>query len=516
MYYGYYSDSTLNRDCDSNGSAPSPGGWRGLDCARQGLSYSMPLAYFFTIGTAFFITCIILVFSMSRSFGQSFRVDQSPSLLAMKAFCSWDFKVVKTSSVELMSENIGTQLRELLADVTRNHANQTAGQWLWRLLVHGLAWTICSGSTVACGVAVHYLAQHMHAVRVLQARGGAGGGAGVEGGAGGVAADPLLSEARLLALPVGVSLINLLLPGLFNAAGWMEEYDSPSARNTVAIVRNLMLKVSLLSVLCFHWLGREATSGLQCWESFVGQELYRFLLMDFIFTLLDTLLGEFLWRLFSEKVLKKSRRPVFDIARNVLELIYGQTLAWLGVLFTPLLPGVQIIKLLLLFYIKMSSVMLNCQAPRKPYRASKMTTVFLTLLCFPSFLGASVCVTYTMWSIAPSRACGPFRGLSTMMQAGRLWVEQLGDANPHLTWLATAHSYLVENPLVLFVAAGVFLIVIYFNSQVVGGQRKVIALLQEQIKNEGEDKKFLIRQLQNTHAKKRDAPARRSQQDSAC
>ena len=57
------------------------------------------------------------------------------------------------------------------------------------------------------------------------------------GGAGGVAADPQPSEAHLLALPVAVSLINLLLPGLFNAAGWMEEYDSPSVRNSVAIVR---------------------------------------------------------------------------------------------------------------------------------------------------------------------------------------------------------------------------------------------------------------------------------------
>lgn len=34
----------------------------------------------------------------------------------------------------------------------------------------------------------------------------------------------------------------------------------------------------------------------QCWENFVGQELYRFMVLDFIFTLLDTLFGELVWR----------------------------------------------------------------------------------------------------------------------------------------------------------------------------------------------------------------------------
>uniref|UniRef100_A0A4W4HCD9 Transmembrane channel-like protein n=1 Tax=Electrophorus electricus TaxID=8005 RepID=A0A4W4HCD9_ELEEL len=450
LYYGYYSNYTLQKPCSNS-------------CGSH-LSYNMPLAYFFTIGVAFFITCIILVYSMSQSFGQSFRVDRSKGLLTIKVFSCWDFKVIKKSSVKLQCENISTQLKELVAEVNRKEVKSSWLRCLFTVSVQLLAWFICIGSTVACALAVYYFSEY-------------------------ISGSVLLKEASLLALPTVVSSVNLLMPGFFNTV-------SPRCRGQDT--ENLMLKVSMLGVLCFHWLGRVA-----CWESFVGQELYRFLLMDFIFTMLDTLIGELLWRLFTQKVLKKKRKPVFDIARNVLELIYGQTLAWLGVLFTPLLPAVQVTKLLLLFYIKKMSLMMNCQAPRKPWLASQMTTFFITLLCFPSFLGAAVCVTYTMWTIKPSPSCGPFRGLGTMFQAGKRWVEDLATANTRFKWLSWAHAYLVENPFFLFLAAGVFLIVIYFHIQVVDGQRKIIELLQEQIENEGEDKKFLITRLQEIHERKR-------------
>lgn len=49
--------------------------------------------------------------SMSKSFGRSFRIDKSHSILAMKVFSSWDFKVIRETSVKIMSENIGTQLK---------------------------------------------------------------------------------------------------------------------------------------------------------------------------------------------------------------------------------------------------------------------------------------------------------------------------------------------------------------------------------------------------------------------
>lgn len=482
MFYGYYSNATLKRDCEANQSTVNQAG------CHRGLSYNMPLAYFFIIGATFFVTCIILVYTMSKLFGQSFRIDKSQSILAMKVFCSWDFKVIKKTSIKLQSENISTQLKELLGEVNRKKGEEPVPQRLSRISVHLLAWSLCVGSILACVFAVHYFSEYIHKDR--QSR----------------STHSSFDSPRLLALPVVVSSINLLLPGFFNIVASLEMYDSPSVSNYVAISRNLMLKVSVLGILCYHWLGRIAVDppSLLCWETFVGQELYRFLVMDFIFTMLDTFFGELLWRLFSQKALKRKRKPVFDIARNVLELIYGQTLAWIGLLFTPLLPAVQIIKLICLFYMKKTSLMMNCQVPRKPWRASQMTTIFITLLCFPSFLGAAVCVTWTMWSIKPSRSCGPFRGLETMIQSGKLWVKQLESNNSNLAWLTWVHTYLVENPVIfLFLTAMIFLIIIYFHTQVLDGQRKIITLLQDQIENEGEDKKFLISKLQKIHEENR-------------
>ncbi|KAM4531070.1 transmembrane channel-like protein 6 isoform 2-T2 [Odontesthes bonariensis] len=462
MFYGYYSNATI-KTCQAAVSSLN-GDQAGCNSHEpQMVPYSIPTAYFFTIAVTFFIICVILVYSMSKSFGKSFHVLKSNGNLAEKVFCIWDFKVSKKSSVRLQSEKISTQLKEQLSEMVSGEEEKSCMQKLCHLIVHMVAWVSCLASIFFGAMGVHILSERT------------------------ICEDP--SDTELLLLSAVVSGFNLLLPGVFNMCAWIENHDSPSTRVYVSIFRNLLLKISIVGVLCYRWLGIIAVEPesrhLLCWESFVGQELYRLLLMDFIFTVLYTFSGEFLWRLFSQKMLKRKRKPVFDIARNVLELFYGQTLTWLGVLFAPLLPAVQIIKLFVLFYMKKSSLMLNCQASKKLWRATQMSTLFITLLWFPSFLGAAVSVTYTVWMNLP-----------TMYESGLL-DEELKNSHKILYWLSQAYNSLIENPLVLFLATGVFLLVIYFHTQVVDGQRKIINRLEKQIENEGKDKKFLITQLQN-------------------
>ncbi|XP_038480547.1 transmembrane channel-like protein 6 [Canis lupus familiaris] len=473
MYYGYYSNTTLNQPC----VPPLDGG----QCSREadGLPYNMPLAYLFTVGVAFFITCITLVYSMSHSFGESYRVGSTAGVHAVTVFCSWDHKVTQKRASRVQHDNIRTHLKELLAEWQLRQVPRSLCGRLRQVAVLGLVWLLCLGTALGCTVAVYAFSELMIKSPVSTEQ-----------------------EGALLALPTVVCVLNLGTPYLYRCLAALERHDSPVLEVYVAICRNLILKMVILGILCYHWLGRRVgVLKEQCWENFVGQELYRLMVLDFIFVLLDTLFGELVWRLISEKKLKREK-PEFDIAGNVLELIYGQTLTWLGVLFSPLLPAIQIIKLLCLFYIKKTSLMANCQAPRRPWLASHMSTVFVSLLCFPSFLGAAVFLCYAVWQVRPSSTCGPFRTLDTMYEAGKVWVRRLEQAGPSVSWVPWIHRYLVENTFPVYLVSALLLAVIYLNIQVVKGQRRVMCLLKEQISNEGEDKIFLINKLHSVYERK--------------
>ncbi|XP_051570297.1 transmembrane channel-like protein 6 [Myxocyprinus asiaticus] len=459
MFYGYYSNFTSGNCRAENKICPE--------------NYNIPLAYIFTIGIGLFVTCVMLVHSMSKSFGKSFHIFKSNGYLALKVFCSWDFKMSRTRSVKLQSVNICTQLKEMLSDLSCSKQKRNVRSTLGWLAIRALVWSICLLSIAMCLLTVNHIHQNI---------------------------DLKVDSVNLLLMPLVVSCISHLLPGFFNILSRAEHYESPNVHIYVSIIRNLLLKGCILILLCSHWLrmiaAQQEAQNKQCWETFVGQELYRLVLMDLIFAMLYIVFGEFLWGLCTQNMSLRRRKLVFDISRNVLELIYGQMLVWLGVLFAPMLPAVQTGKLFLLFYMKKTSLVTNFQAPRKHWRATQMSTLFITLLFFPSFIGPLACVIYTVWRIEPSPECGPLRNLYNILLSGEQWIRVLENSNSSMAWLSWAYTNLVDNPLFLFIITGLLLIFIYIHTHVLDGQKKVISKLQEQINNEGEDKKFLIAKLQ--------------------
>uniref|UniRef100_A0A673KBD9 Transmembrane channel-like protein n=1 Tax=Sinocyclocheilus rhinocerous TaxID=307959 RepID=A0A673KBD9_9TELE len=237
------------------------------------------------------------------------------------------------------------------------------------LSLHLLAWLLSLGLALGSGAGIYFLGT-----------------------------DPELASTLLL--PVVVSLINLIVPLLYSLISTIESYSNPRAKIYISIIRSVILKMSILGILCFYWLNF-VPDNISCWESFVGQSVYRLLIIDFIFCLLGIFFGEFLRNVIGTMCIQSLGVPEFDIARNVLDLIYAQTLAWIGIYFSPLLPVMQVLKLFIIFYLKKISLSMNCQPPKHTGRAAQIQTVFIALLFFPSFVGVLSMVAFTVWRCDP-------------------------------------------------------------------------------------------------------------------
>ncbi|NXS14386.1 TMC6 protein, partial [Neodrepanis coruscans] len=235
LYYGYYSNITLNDPC-----ASSP---KGSTCPSTAphLPYNMPLAYLLSVGISFLVTCILLLYSVFCSFQES--VGSSTGNLALKVFCAWDFKVIQRRSVKLQRENICTQLKELLAQQRFRSRSRSLCQRLSHCIVVLLSWALALGSVLGCTLAVHHFSEHMHVVIRGSGR--------------------WQQELILLVLPLVVSLLNALMPRLYNLLAIWEKQDAPITQIYVSVFRNLILKMAILSLLCFQWLSRSVVCSTE-------------------------------------------------------------------------------------------------------------------------------------------------------------------------------------------------------------------------------------------------------------
>ncbi|KAA0705803.1 Transmembrane channel-like protein 5 [Triplophysa tibetana] len=456
--------------------------------------YNMQLAYFFTIAAYLVLCGVSLIYSMSRSFQKNFVLESGPvSGGAWRLLCSWDFSVVNEKAIQNNKNNLGTQLKESLSERLQMKHTMSVSERMKYLSLHVLAWLLSLGLAVGSCAGIYFLGIDQLETSKLDHN-----------------TNDLTVEASTLLLPVVVSLINLIVPLLYSLISIMERYSNPRAKIYIGITRNVVLKMSILGILCYYWLN-SVPQKMACWESFVGQSVYRLLMIDFIFCLFGTFFGEFLRNVIGTRCVPSLGVPEFDIARNVLDLIYAQTLAWIGIYFSPLLPVMQVIKLFIIFYVKKFSLSMNCQPPKHTGRAAQMQTVFIALLFFPSFVGALSMVAYTVWSLKPSNYCGPFQGLQTPFDTILSWTVYIQNL-PGTHWVWWIFENMLRNELFYYLVTLIIFVITYFLWQITQGRKELIRTLRQQIVNEGKDKAFLLNRLQNTQKQGRQKESFRNQE----
>ncbi|GBM55641.1 Transmembrane channel-like protein 7 [Araneus ventricosus] len=309
-----------------------------------GLAYNVPLAFLWVFTISFIICFIMMVRYSSFELDETILTRQKPTSFANEVFSAWDFCIRTPKAAKLHHTSIVVTLKE-----QKKKKLQAAG---FRTLI------------------IQYLP------------------------------------------PFTVTSISAVSPMFFNFLISFEKYQGQTEVN-ISLIRNVFLSLSSVIVLVntFH---REVTCTPKdvcgagkgadcktpvCWETYVGQQLYKLNLSQLFaivasFVLVDVPRACFVknWK---NKFSRLIGQATFFLPTEVLVAVYSQTILWLGVFYSPLLPAVTVIKLIVLFYVKKTKVLQCSQQPKVLYKASRFNSTFIDILLL-SFLAVLVVHFYTI------------------------------------------------------------------------------------------------------------------------
>ncbi|CAD5111150.1 DgyrCDS488 [Dimorphilus gyrociliatus] len=449
----------------------------------KGHKYDMKYAYFFVCVAYYLFTLLRTAYSLQSSYKENFieAEGEIQAFYSARVFCGWDYRIAHKETALLKHKTLSTLLKESLSKYNERVSNSWKTFFLktfFRILTNVVSLALIGAS----GYLVWYISD----------------------------TQSLKTDNKFLhdmAMPLTISALNFILPFAFSIIASFENYSIPQYALYFTMIRTLLLNAATLGVLVYFWfitvncdqLEKKDENWLNaavdckpCWESFMGEQIYRLVIVDFFFTILFTLFSELIRFLVHKCFKSRIDKPEFDIARNTLNLIYSQSLVWLGTFYSPLLSLIQVIKFFVLFYIKRYSLTLFCRPSSKLWKAAKTQTFFL-LFIFVSLLLCVIAVAFSMISLKPSQSCGPYQEFNTTYQ---VITEPFNKWSGKLNWLKEIIK-LITSDVFFFLILTVLSVTVYYTRIIMNAHFEVVRLLKHQLHNEGKDKQFLIGLLQN-------------------
>lgn len=294
--------------------------------------------------------------------------------------------------------------------------------------------------------------------------------------------------------PAGLIIsFNLVVPFFFHRLVPFEHFD-PIFSIQLTVFRTILLRFSSLCVLLgsvHQMVTMGALNETDCWESYLARELYKLLILNVVAQILYTFLVNFPRSLLAKhcnnKFMQYIGKQEFDVPSHVLDIVYLQTIVWLGSFYAPFLPTFGVLIITIVFYVKKFACLVNCSPATDVYYASRSHSLYMSILLI-SFIFSILPWAYSLVEMRPSRLYGPFASYDTVWEV----VRNIFDHFPN--WLSRLVTFCVSSTFVVPLIV-LLLLTNYYYYAVYVVNRQMVLVLKRQLILEGHDKQFLLNRL---------------------
>ncbi|XP_019368148.1 PREDICTED: transmembrane channel-like protein 7 [Gavialis gangeticus] len=453
------------------------------------IKYNVPLAYLLTTFAYLALSLIWIVKRSVEGFKQNLVRDEDQfQSYCNKIFAGWDFCITDLNAARLKHSSLQYELKTDLEEerLRQKIAERTMQEKLRIYCLRIFLNIIVLGVLLGCFYSIYRATVFSQEL--------------ISNDSDSAAENNLLVQY----LPsIVITLANFIAPQIFAVIIGLEDY-SPAFEIRLTLMRCVFVRLANIGVLLFS-LGTQISSCATakckacgynyelypCWESRIGQEMYKLMIFDFIIIFAVTVFVDFPRKLLvtycSVRAFRWLGLQEFRIPENVLEIIYGQTICWIGTFYSPLLPAIATLKYFIVFYIKKISLMHTCKPSTRPFRASSSHFFFLLVLLIGLML-AFIPLGLSMAQIPSSKACGPFINFNTSWAVIPETVDGLPTGLQKFLYGMASEAFAVPFFMVMC------LIMFYFIA-LAEAHKRVVNQLKEQLVMECRDKQFLIRKL---------------------
>ncbi|XP_050394548.2 transmembrane channel-like protein 7 isoform X1 [Patella vulgata] len=485
LFYGLYHNLTFTESV--------------TDASRQ-FDFNIGLGYLLAIGITFLISFILIVKNSGKSVKEGvIDAEDSNTMYCNKVFSAWDFCIFNEKAASIKHANVCYEFKADLEEqrLRLRQADRSARE---KCRLYTIRFFINIFVVVVLGACLYLIYWTSDKLLDLQKQN---------------LDDDVLRLIVEFLPSLTITFLNVVIPLMFSKIVLPEDY-SPVFELKITLFRTVLLRLASLGVLVFslyyqllstdearctesccgnqQWTLTDSDGSIKCWETYIGQQFYKLALLDFAVVLIVTFLYEFPRTLIytkykDKKIIELIGEQEFDLPKNVLDIVYSQTLCWLGMFFCPLIPLITMLKCFIVFYVKKLSLIKNCVPTKRPYKASRSNSFFMTVLLI-SFILAAVPLGYMLGNIPPSQSCGPFRVYSK--RSDYYMFDVIRDEIA--TWPPIAETiFSFMGTVGFFIPAMILLcLVMYGYWAAAQGYQKKQELLKDQLKLEGKDRQYLL------------------------